>query len=143
MSVQAYENYGKMAETAIISVSATANAAVTKWRNEEPGCVRVILAEVAYGLLIPVGAVETLARLVCCVVLLPVSGILMFLGCCSSKLPGAGIAVGLIATSGVTVSAGTTADALCSAITQICKDEVTLGWTKKADRVGFFKKILL
>jgi hypothetical protein len=110
---------GRVGWNLISSVSVTANAKVTNWRNEyysgrvyaafrfkndaqrmqweegeTLGKLRWIPAEIAYGLIAAVGVLEVIARLVCAVVLVPFGLIAAVVGVCClpEKGPAAKIA---------------------------------------------------
>jgi hypothetical protein len=71
----------------VLSISGTAINEATAFRNGEngPTCIRQILAEAAYLVAIPCGALETLARAVCAAVFIPILGAIYFIGSCCCK----------------------------------------------------------
>jgi hypothetical protein len=82
------QSCGDMLWTLALSFTGSAVNDLTIWRNDQKSyaCKR-ILAEAGYLLLVGAGAVETLARAVCAIVLVPVLGITYFIASyCSDTL---------------------------------------------------------
>jgi hypothetical protein len=87
-SILSNESCGKIAEKFVQSISHMAFHELTVLRNDQTSyaCKR-ILAEPGYLAIAVVGSVEFVARAICNLVLIPVLGILLFIGClCSDGL---------------------------------------------------------
>jgi hypothetical protein len=142
----ANKNCDAIMGNAFVSMSATANMLVTKWRNDDAAKdspaqakYKYIVAELAYGAIIVGGALEALVRLVSSVAFVPLALLAACFfddkGCVMTVLGGlAGATLG-----GGLVSAGTVIDALCSMKNNIFNKEIRLGWTKTADWLDVFK----
>jgi hypothetical protein len=131
----------------VASVSATANIAVTRWRNDQTSCgeVKQILAEAAYLFLIPCGALEAVARAICALVLGLVALCTHFLG---AFLPTVMVRCprlcAMLMGAGALISAGTVVDAAFSLIYNPCnEDQLTLEYTRKIDLTKRFPHIHL
>jgi hypothetical protein len=79
-------SWGQIAGAAALSVSATANVAVTKWKNTEGYYVlkpvKFIVTETLYAGIFVLGTLEAVARAVCAIVLIPLSALASCLNSC-------------------------------------------------------------
>jgi hypothetical protein len=138
---------GEIAYAAFNSISATANIAVTEWRNTKgynnclARAVKFVVIELAYAGIAVLGTLEFLARSVACVVTIPLYLISLCIPCKMIK-KGAGHL--LTATfRGSAISAGTAFDAALNLLGNICnKGKIPLNFTKQCDPKGLFSKML-
>jgi hypothetical protein len=137
-------------KAAALSVSATANVAVTEWRNSEgyKSCpvrvVKFIATEILYAGIVVLGALETVAKIVCTIVFFP----LFFIAECFLKscLPECVTkALGMLAAGaiwGTVASAATTVDAVVCLVKNLFSKPISLNITNNWAFEGSLKKML-
>jgi hypothetical protein len=140
-----------IAKSLMCSVSVTANIVVTAWRNDQKGyldgAVKQILAEAAYYLIIPCGALEAVARVICMLVLMALA---VGVGLLANFFPELKSSVPYLQEwaidmlGGAVLSAGTALNAVFSLISNPFNGgEVTLNITRKLDLGNYFNRVLL